>query len=60
VEIQQDRGKTRVKHYATGRPAKFCVTGLSRSVDIIQDAQGSLEPHVLAEQRFPVFGMIAA
>jgi hypothetical protein len=33
---------------------------LSLSVDIIQGAWSALNPHALAEQRFPVFGMNAA
>jgi hypothetical protein len=56
VETQQDA----VKHYVTGRPGEFCVTALSRLVDIIQGAWSASNPHVLAGQRFPVFGMNAA
>jgi hypothetical protein len=52
--------KIAVNHYVTGRSGEFYVTALSRLVDIIQGAWGSLEPHGLAEQRFPVFGMNAA
>jgi hypothetical protein len=53
-------GKIAVEHYVTGRPEEFCVTALSRLVDIIQGAWGSLETHSLAGQRFPVFGMNTA
>jgi hypothetical protein len=56
VETQQDA----VKHYVTGRPGEFCVTALSRLVDIIRDASSALNLHALAGQRFLVFGMNAA
>ena len=53
-------GKIAVNLYVTGRSGEFCVTAVSRLVDIIQGAWCALNPHALAEQRFPVFGMNAA